>query len=875
LAASPGGFDEPAAGRPGLMMSQLRRLLHRLINVIRPNREEGGLEREIAAHLLLLEEECLRQGASPEEARRTARLILGGVEHTRELHREARSFAWLDGFWRDLAYALRMIRRRPIAAAAIVLSLAIGIGLNSAVYSVIDWVLVRALPYPAPHELFRVFSAGTAPLTPPGRLTYLEFLALRGAPSLRACMAFSTATRVMSSPGVQPVHVALARVAGDLFATLGISPAIGRAFECGEMSAGAKVVVLGHDLWLRSFSGDANVAGRTVYIDGAPHTIIGVMPSGRGYPAGAELWRPLTSGEREDGDRDLDILARLAGGAPAARANAQVGALARAISHGTRTAWGEELQRASVRNVKAALQALGAATALILLIICANVTTLVSSGGANRAGEILIRGALGASRPRVMAQLLIETLVLALSGGALGLLLGRLALRILVVIAPAGIPRLGEITLDTRIAAIGVAATVLIGLMVGLAPAWRLSSLAGRSGLNRAASNRVTRGSGGRRVLVLVQVVAAVVLTAGASLLARSLQYLVAIDNGFAADRLIAADLYLRGVFDGDSRRLFQTLMAEAANFPGVASTAVSLTLPTQVIGLRASVNRAGEAGASQPVTWRPVSARYFDTVGIPIIAGRPFDGTDRAQAPRVAIVNRAFLQGMPLERAPLGSRLIASFSKDPVTVVGVVGDVTPEGEADRPAVYVSIDQFPIGGGKLLIRTRGDPRAAILPLAARLRGVAPGLAMDRVFRVAETLEANRAVTRFTTVLAGTFAGLALFISLIGVYGLVTGEVSARWRELAVRLALGASHTGALWTVIWPCAAVLCGGAAIGVAGALAAGSALRSLLHGVAAEDAYTLAFAPALLGIAGMAAAALAGVRVLRADPAATLRSE
>lgn len=289
--------------------------------------------------------------------------------------------------------------------------------------------------------------------------------------------------------------------------------------------------------------------------------------------------------------------------------------------------------------------------------------------------------------------------------------------------------------------------------------------------------------------------------------------------------------------------------------------------------GFRAGVKRAGEAGDPQQTTWRPIGPGYFETAGIPMVAGRSFARTDTARSTRVAIVNRALLRAFP--NIAVGERLMTDLGKELLTIVGVAGDITPAGEPDRPAFYVAVAQYPIGGGSLLIRTHSDPRASIPGLIARLRSLLPGLGADRVHRVAESLEAGRAVIRFTTILAASFAGLALLLSSIGVYGLVAGEVSARSRELAVRLAVGASHGDALWTVIRRCAAILGGGSAIGVLGALRAGPALQSLLHGVTPADPYTLALAPALLGLAGMMAAVLAAARVLRADPASTLRCE
>ena len=382
-------------------MGHLKRFLRRLINVIRPGREEAGLEREIVSHLLLLEDEHRRRGLSADEARRSARLALGGIDQTKERHRDARAFRWLDDARRDATYAVRMLRRHPIATATATLSLAIGIGLNAAVFSVVDWVLLRPLPYPASRELVRVFTAGMSPVTSPSALTYDEFMTFGDATVFRESAAFTTATRVMAAAGIDPVHVVVARVAGDLFATLGVYPDVGRAFSTEEMAAGTPVVVLGHGLWQRRFSGDRTIVGRTVTIDGAPHTVVGVMPAGRGYPSEPEAWRPLRASEREDNDRELSMVGRLRGEMTVARASTEIATLAQVASNGARTAWADDLQRTDVGHVSAAIQALFAAAMLTLLIACANVAALVGARGADRAGEMAVRGALGATRARV------------------------------------------------------------------------------------------------------------------------------------------------------------------------------------------------------------------------------------------------------------------------------------------------------------------------------------------------------------------------------------------------------------------------------------------------------------------------------------------
>ena len=294
-------------------------------------------------------------------------------------------------------------------------------------------------------------------------------------------------------------------------------------------------------------------------------------------------------------------------------------------------------------------------------------------------------------------------------------------------------------------------------------------------------------------------------LTVGAGLLTRSVRHLVTLDHGFAADRLLAVDLYLRGTVEGDARPLFRELMAASEGLPRVLSASVSMRLPTQLTGLRALVGVVGEESLNTPAVLRPVTPRYFETIDVPVMEGRPFAATDGPRAPRVAIVNAAFVRDVLNGRAALATRVTTPLIDGPMAVVGVVGDVTPAGEPDRPALYVPVDQIAIGAGYLVVRTDGDPRSTMAALTARLRAVAPSLALDRTRRVAEALEQSRGVTRFAMQLANLFAALAVVLAMIGIYGLTAGEVTARWRELAVRLALGASRRDAFWTVLRPCA----------------------------------------------------------------------
>jgi putative ABC transport system permease protein len=854
-------------------MSHLIRWVRRLVNTVRPGRAEAGLERELASHLALLEDEYERRGLSREAARRAARLALGGIEQTKERHRDARAFRWIDNVARDAVYATRMLRRHPVGTVTAVLSLAIAIGLNAAVFSVVDWVLLRPLPYPAAHELAHVLTTERASPAGPGGLTHAEFDALSGARGLRAAAAFTNTTRVLAGPGVEPVHVMVGRVAGDLFGTLGVDALIGRGFTAEEMTSGLPVVVLGDDLWQRSFGGGPAVTGQAISIDGVPHTVVGVMPAARGYPRDADIWRPFTRAERTSDDRELSALVRLGGGVTIRDATAEIASRVGGASDGTRVAWAEPMHRTDVIDVRTPLQALFAAAMLTLLVACANVAALVGARGADRAGEIAVRGALGATRTRLFTQLVTESCMLAVIGGALGLLLGRWTLDALVSMAPVALPRLSEISLDGRVLGLGVAATLLTGFAVGVAPALRLSRASVSSAANQLARHRTSSQHHARRALVLAQVAAAVVLTTGAGLLLRSLHYLVTQDQGFTADRLISVRVFPPRSYNGDVTQLFRDLAASADAVPGVDAVTWALRLPTQVGGLRPTVAVAGEREVR--AIWRPVEPAFFATVGLRVTEGRGFEVSDKSGAPAVAIVNRAFVQEVLGGRSPLAMQLTSSFSDRSSTIVGVAADITPAGEPDRPAVYVPVEQSPIGEGHLLVRARIDPQSVMPALASRLRQTAPALPFDRVARVAAILEESRAVTRFLSQLAGMFAALALSLSMIGVYSLTAGEVAGRWREIAIRLALGASRREALWTVVRPCIIVLGAGAGIGLAGALGMGRALRSLLHGVAATDLRTLAAAALLLGVIGLIAAVAAAIGVLRAEPAATLRGE
>ena len=776
-----------------------------------------------------------------------------------------------DSFTRDLRHGWRTLVRRPGTTLVIVATLAIGIGLNAAIFAVVDWVLLRPLPHPAARQLVRVFTAGGGQPAGDVNVSATDFQSFARAQAFQVCTAISATTRIIAGTGLEPSHVSVARITGDLFSTFAVYPQIGRAFSHDEIAGGAPVIVVSDGLWRRRLAADPSAIGRTVTIDGAPHSILGVMPRLGGYPREADVWRPLTAAEREDDDRDLVMIGRLKAEGLADRASLELATLARGRTVG-RTAWVEDLQQTQSRHVRLALTALFGSAALLLLIATANVAALVAARSAGRVGEIAIRGALGASRARIFQQIVTETALVGAAGGAAGLCLGQWVLGYVIASAPPELPRLGEIALDGRIVIAGSVTTLVIAVLVGVLPAYRASRLDLRTTLI-GGSVRASGRTAGRPVLVAAQAALAVVLAVSAGLLGRSLHHLVTVDHGFAPTGLLAIGLDpVAGPADGRPRP-FRELIDAASAMPGVQSAAIAWTPPTRIGSIATRVQLHGEAGSDRPTAvLRPITPTYFETVRIPLLSGRAFTEADRAMAARVAIVNSAFVRDIA-HRDPVGLRLTVMRLDAEVSVVGVVADISPGSEPDRPAIYLPEEQMRIGQGSLLVRTSIDSRAAITALRARLQIVAPEFAFDRIEDVSAALAAGRASSRFTTQIASAFAGLALLLAAIGVYGLTTAEVASRWRDVAVRLALGASRTQAFWDVMRPGTRALTAGVAVGLVTAAAAARWITSLLHGVQPADPPVLVTVPLLLIITGLAAAALAARRMLHADPAEMLR--
>jgi predicted permease len=773
---------------------------------------------------------------------------------------------------RDLRDGFRAMTSRRSYSVTIVVTLALGIGLNAAVFAVVDWVLLRPLPYPSSASLVRV-SAGDR-REPTGEVSYSEADAFSRAVSFRASAAFSLVTRVASAPAIDPVHVTVARVTGDLFGVLGAFPALGRPFDVQELTSGSRVVVVSDAMWRTQLGAEGDIVGTVVTLDNQPHTVVGVMGPGQGYPREADLWRPSTAAEREDDDRENVMIARLVDGTAPERATRELSAFLQTADVSGRFVWVDGLQTSHVRNVRAVLILVLIGAALVLCVACGNVAALIGTRGIDRAGELAIRSALGASRFKLARQLLVEGLLLAIAGGAVGIIVGSLGLDVLVRLAPGGLPRLDEIRLDTRVMLMSVVVMVFVGISVSIAPAVRAAGTDLRTSLNAAAALRTIGTTGPRRLLVTAQIAAAVVLVMSAALFSRSLQQALAVDHGFEPASVITVPLNVRGMPPDAARALFLTLADQAATVPGVSSAAVAFRLPSEIAGLRSPMRADAVASDHETsVAIRVITPRYFETVGIPVSSGRTITSSDTRDRPRVGIVNRALVREMLADRSPLGVRLTGALIDGGVTIVGVAADVTPAGEADRPALYVSYAQLSINAGTLVVKTADDPSRVMPALRSRLRDAAPSLPLDRIAMLADIVSAGRAVVRFTSVVTSAFGVLALLLAIIGVYGLASREVTLRWRESGLRAALGASRVDVGWELLKPIALLLLAGLAIGIPGAAATSISIQSMLHGVGPIDPLSFVLVPAVITLAGATAAVAALWPVVRSEPASALR--
>lgn len=796
----------------------------------------------------------------------------------------------------DLRYALRTLRSRPTFLLAAVLALGLGTGATTAIFSVVDAVLLRPLPFAEPHGLTYLLES-KLPEMPEFSVSPGNFLGWQAQNSTFDSMA-AYGRRPFDLTGAgEPERLAGDRTTFNLFRLLGVRPVIGREFLAGEdVLGGPPVVLLSYGLWQRRFGGDAAIVGRTITLNGLGHTVIGIMPAAMQVllPT-TELWVPMAFTDRErqqHGNHFLRAIGRLKPGVSVAEARADLDTLARRLETEhpeDNTGWrviAAPLEHYFVRTVRPPLMILLGAVGLLLVAACANVANLLLARGMGRQKEIAVRSALGAGRSRLMRQLLAESLVVALAGGAAGLGLAHWLLRVLLALAPAALPRAADIGLDLRAVAFVLALSLCTPFLFGLPPSLKAS----RTNLIDLLRTGGRAGHGGvhrrtRRALIVTEIALATILLVGSGLLVRSFARLQQVDPGFTPSQAIVTDLALPGrkyPEPADAYRFYRNLVERVASLPGVGAAGVTAGMPlsSSFVTIVLIEGRPPMLPSQRPpANYYSVSPGYFGAMGIRLLRGRAFTEQDGPTAPRVAVISETFARLLFPGEEPIGKRVQVDMMGPDVwrEVVGIVADTRQYGltEDSTSQFYEPYGQLPFSMMTLIIRTAGDPAGVTPALREAVRTLDPDLPVGQVRTLEDLVAQSISRERFSAFLMSTFAASALALAVIGLYGVLAYAVGQRRLEIGVRLALGARPVDVLRMFVREGFGLALAGTAIGIAGALALSRLMTSMLFGVDPADPATLTLVPVALLAAAVLASLLPAYRAMRTDSVLALRGE
>jgi putative ABC transport system permease protein len=804
----------------------------------------------------------------------------------------------LSTFWKDIRFGVRTLAKTPGTTLAALIALALGIGANSAIFSVVSGVLLRPLPYPEPDRLMSVMMKNPAAGFPRFSVSVPDFDDLRRQTRAFEGLAAAATGRFNLTGGDRPESIQGAAVSAGFFHVLRMEPALGQGFRPEEERRGnARVVVLSDSLWRRRFGADPAIVGRGVMLDGESYTVLGVAPPGLNFPEKRELWVPLTiQGKEHRGAHYLQLVGRLKPGTTLARARTDMAEIAGRLERqypDSNTGWGTvvlPLAELQVEDIRTALLILLVFVAFVLLIAVADVANLLLARVAARDREIALRAALGAGRGRLIRQMMTETLLLFLAGGAVGLLLAAWGVRALVALDPDGIPRSQEVHLDGRVLLFTIAVSLGTGLLCGLAPALTVTGRRLGEAL-KEGGRAVAGGVRGRLVrdgLVLSQIALTLMLLLGAALLIRSFAHLRAVDPGFRSEGVLTARMDLPPVKYPDAKRqvvFYRTLEERLRAIPGVQDAGFLYPLPLSGSDLILAFTVAGRPAPppnSEPTTnARAATPGAFKALGIPLRRGRLFDDRDNETAPPVLVINEALAAQVWPHQDPVGQRITFDEVKNPkarwYTIVGVVGDVHHQtlSQDSGSEAYWPQYQDPIAGAPLIVRGPGDPARLAGPVRAAVAAVDPDLPLDRVQTMTEVVAASLAQSRFKAVLLALFAGLALVLAMVGVYGVISYSVAQRSHEIGIRMALGAQTGQVLRLVVRQGMTQVLIGLALGLAGAWYASRFLAGQIYGLSATDPLTFVAVPLGLAAVALVANYLPARRATRVDPLDALRQE
>ena len=886
----------------------LRTILKRLGGLLGRSYADAELDVELRAHLDALTEENVRRGMPPEEARYAARREFGGVEQAKELYREQRGLPFLDTLLQDARYALRVLRSSPGLTCVAVISLAVGIGGNAAMFSVVNGVLLRPLPYPNANRL----------VTPTGQYPKGAFEALKARSRTMEIAAYTYSSdpqfcRFNLTGQGEAMRLLGSSVSSNLFSTLGTEAELGRTFEAGEDQPGReRVVILSHALWRTKFGADPRIIGRPITIDGVDREVVGVMPPGFAFPsAEVRLWLPLhldSSGVFEQWNTGfMPLVARLRPGATISQARNEIRPLILAtlplFPYNMPRTWNSDatvipLQESLVGSVRARLIVLQLAIGVVLLITCANVASLLLSRAVARRKEMALRTALGAARGRIVRQLLTESVVLALAGGGLGFALAYEGLKVLKLAVPITTPGLAQVQIDGAVLAFVAALALLTGLAFGLFPALSASKT------NLAATIRIggrkSAGSAGTRLrsmLIAGETALAVVLAVSAGLLIKSLWRLTQVDPGFRAERILTA-----GVFPDKAMcqerasciSFYTELTRRLHEIPGVSGVAAVNALPltgeVPTIPTEVEEHPLVPGETLGPTFWAgAVTPEYFQVLGIPILEGRTFDDSDGPNTAPVIVVSQATAERFWPGEDPIGKHIRGLWDNEPWrTVVGVVGDVRQYDLAgDSPdwisggTLYmpypqaVGNDRRPPTSMALLVRTAAEPAGVAAEIRDLVTQLNPNVPLGPMQTMREIVTASTTGSRGLMWLFVSFACAALLLAAIGTYGVISYSAAQRTYEMGVRVALGATPGSIFGLVMGQSLRLALAGLAAGILASLALTRILSAFLFGVTARDPFTFVGVAGLLILVALLAGFLPARKAAGVDPMVALRCE
>jgi putative ABC transport system permease protein len=868
-------------------------------------KHEERLDKELQFHLQLHADDLIARGVEPEEARRQARLALGGPEQVKEGCRDQRSTHFVEELLRDLRYAARVIGKNPGFAAVSVLTLALGIGATTAIFSAVYPVLFQPLPYPDASRLVTVWYAGAD--------------GSRGAQAFGTYRELAARSRVFDGFTVykswQPTLTGAAEperldgqsVSAGYFRVLGVAPAVGRGFDAADdLPHGPSVAILADSVWRRRFHADPAIVGQQITLNDNLFTVAGVMPAGFENVAApsTEIWSllqfdPALPAQGREWGHNLRMLGRVRPGFRIEDGRQELDSIAHSPApEFPRQPWAamkqglivNVLQEDVTRGVKPALLAILGAVFLVLAIACVNVTNLLLARGAQRRGEFAMRAALGAGRARLLRQAIAESLLLGLAGGVLGMFVAEIGVRGIVAFSPSDLPRVSAIHVDLPVFAFGLIVTMLIGLAVGLVPALHVSRSGVQPGLKEGWRHSTGGHQGTRRTLVVMEVALAVVLLVSAGLLLRSMERLFGVAPGFDPSHVLTMQVEAssshRFPNPAAVNRYYADALEAVRRVPGVTSAAFTSEIPLsgsekdEIYNVR--FEKDHDPSDHHEALRSAVSPGYFETMGIPLLRGRVFDAGDRQpSATRPVVISQSFAQRKFAGTDPIGQRVRfgGSFDRPWDVIVGVVGDVKQLSlaAAQTDSVYVSSSQWLWADNpmSLVVRTQGDAASLSAAVKQAVWSIDKDQPITRVATMEHLVAASAAQRRFALNLFEAFALAALLLAAVGIFGVLSGSVTERMREMGVRSALGASARDILALVIRQGMTLTGLGAAIGLVAAVIASRALIVLLFAVSPLDPMTYAGVVVLLAAVAAIACWVPGWRAARVDPAITLRGD